>query len=362
MLGNWSASSFSIDCPISREALLCHHSPAEEFLHLTASPLGTMLAVSPPGRNGHGLLLLAAIILLLVQSVAAKVKLDQVGENANPDVSGRVHFYAPRLDRTYPGSWDNTTPNPWTLELNITRDRTTGPLADSRVPLFTLQAIPPAPGLDGAVYWPNGSYTIGDVGPYAVNPTTQSWYVQMGVPYWTPDLEVPEGNDKQRGTCPGSIWTSRCMAAMRQAIQAQDHYDRFNVTGLAACESQPTLHFPVFGISPDDDFTAGTIDRNIAPDGFGTFTEYDRRGLATFPVALVFNIPYWSKLPQPPLPDENIIFACVKVDTTHNGAKMPTGGGVMTGGSARQVGGQGRSAIWFAIVSALFLLDKRPGA
>lgn len=79
-------------------------------------------------------------------------------------------------------------------------------------------------------------------------------------------------------------------------------------------------------------------------------------------MALVFNIPYWLKTPQPPLPDENIVFACVKIDTTHNGAKMPTGqGGVKVKGSAQQLGGHGWSAVWFAMASVLILLNIELG-
>ena len=113
-------------------------------------------------------------------------------------------------------------------------------------------------------------------------------------------------------------------------------------------------------MNPQGEFTAYTIDRNVAYGGYDdTLREYDRRGLSTFPVALIFNVPYWLKTPQPPLPDENIVFACVRVDTTHNGAKMPTGQGVkgqIAKGSAQQVGEQGSSALWFALASGLMLL------
>lgn len=235
MLGNLSAS-FNLPTYFIQDS---------ESKAVWQSPSSSATSHSPTVLLGKMLVVFS--ILLLAQYAVAKVKQSQIGENANPDLSGRVDFYAPRLDITYPGSWGSTPKNPWSLELNVTRDRVEGPNLGSRAPLFTLQVIPPAPGLDGAVYLPNGSYTIGDDDIYAVHPKTSSWSVMMGVVDWTPGLEVPEPNDKQRGSCPESIWTSECVAAMRSAIKVPNEYNQFNASGLSACKGQPDLNFPPFG-------------------------------------------------------------------------------------------------------------------
>ncbi|KXJ85303.1 hypothetical protein Micbo1qcDRAFT_210091 [Microdochium bolleyi] len=244
---------------------------------------------------------------------------------ANPDASGRVPFYGPRLDRPYPGLWNDTEPTPWYLELKL-RSRPREGVFDTWA---SLQLLYPSTNTPGALFTSNGSWAVDQN-------TTSGWNVNFY--YWSSTFglapAVPEGNDVQRGTCPESVMSRQCADDVREKLVPGYNGDGSSLLRI------PKSCKPLTNPSPrklglDHDLTPNEANLTRYDTTWSWYDSnvemfYNDHGSRTWPIIIVWDRsrtePTRYEIPA----EQRVQMVCVKADISHNGAALP----VPSGGDA----------------------------
>jgi len=138
--------------------------------------------------------------------------------NAQPEMTGTVHFPGFRLDRPWPGDWDGELPlSSWSLQLNVSRDVrkwwpsfTTGKSDNT---MITAQLVAPPPDTPGSFV------SMTKNGPSNNVNATRSWRVSM-MAFRPEGLDtVADANDAENGTCPTSVVSKDCADLVKLQIR-----------------------------------------------------------------------------------------------------------------------------------------------
>ncbi|KAH7020723.1 uncharacterized protein B0I36DRAFT_367208 [Microdochium trichocladiopsis] len=267
---------------------------------------------------------------------------DWITPNPSPDIQGTVHFPGRRLDRPWPGTWDESdTPSQWTLRLNISQQRrkwyptfTTG---EEKYTSIAAEIIPPAADMPG-------SFGTG-------SNITSSWLLSLVAVSPPGARTLSQGNDVENGTCPGSLISEECVAALKDRYRNDP-----NVThGQGG--PKPGAGCGVFAAASTTELSWGSgftrsattvwqLDRTTTE-----FDPYDVYGARTFPFVLVWGYQSPAVREGLALPRDHIQILCVKADTKYlaGGAAMPKGD------ASRPRAAGGATTMWLVMCLAVSL-------
>ncbi|KAJ1338622.1 hypothetical protein MN608_01482 [Microdochium nivale] len=275
---------------------------------------------------------LATLWLLLTGQVAG-----QMGWSNPTNATGSVPVPGFRLDRPYPGSWDDAEANSrsWSLNVNVTD-------TVDFVSLSIWFAPPPAGSPEGAVFSPNSTT---NAPPNWIVPqnVTDSWRFVILWFERTGWRTVQDPNDDENGTCPPSVLSAECMLGLRDYIREVPETvygismpmphtgsgTSFNsiTDGVKNCSGYTVLSQ---SLSLSDDFYRGAQQLHSIKKANSGANSYDKVGSRTIPVMLIWarevNRNVTGDVEFPIIDDDHIKFACVKADTlSQSNSTLPDG-------------------------------------
>lgn len=169
---------------------------------------------------------LAAILALNLPAVLAEINGTFVVDdwnnfNSDPDVWGSVAIPGPRLDRPYPGKWDEQ-PAPedgWRLDIAITA-QLIDPEHGRNLTLLTAKFRPPPAGRPGAVLdAQSGNWSV----PSNISSTWRLSLVSLIRANADKDFrDVSDPNDAAQGACPESVVSKKCVEELRERIASRE--------------------------------------------------------------------------------------------------------------------------------------------
>ncbi|KAJ1325403.1 hypothetical protein MN608_08595 [Microdochium nivale] len=299
--------------------------------------------------------MLATLWLLLIGQVAGQ------GYWVNStNASGSVPVPGFRLDRPYPGSWDDAEANSrsWSLNVNVTDSQGFASLSIWLAP-------PPAGSPEGALFGTNATSNATNnwIVPQNVTDTWRVVIVWFDKDEWR---TVQDPNDSENGTCPPSVLSAECKLGLRDFVRRMPE-TVYNMGvpgtmyaqmthGLKNCNGYTKLYQKLLPLSSNYYSHAQELYSYGNPlDGANT---YDKFGSRTFPVMLIWareiNRNVTGSIVLPTIDDEHITFACVKADTLFQGnGTLPDGSEWLhaeSGGSAN--GGPRSALVWSAGIAA----------
>ncbi|KXJ88708.1 hypothetical protein Micbo1qcDRAFT_213812 [Microdochium bolleyi] len=269
---------------------------------------------------------LAALALLASQVASQGYFVDP------PVATGSVPIPGFRLDRPYPGAWDDeANSRSWSLKVNASGE---GGFAS----LSIMLAPPPLGSPEGVLFGRNATSnkTTNWIVPENV---TDTWRVIVIRFDMNETRTVADPNDHENGTCPPSVLSDACKRALRDRVRA-DPTTVYNV-GVPG-----TGYMPLLPSVKDNCTGYGNATQRVLPmstkfytvaqllHSFGNpmwgLNTYDRYGSRTFPFMIIWarevNRNVTGSIAYPEIPDDHITFACVKADTLFQGnGSLPNG-------------------------------------